>query len=198
MFFQPLDLIYRSGYIVSTIMLAIVTSLAFTSKSDNEMVNNSKRAIIETGISESYFKKHFRLASVVDTPSDRRVEWIYSINEYETHIIDEIGFYTSDAGQRVYIHGIRDQLYSTYDIKKTIPKRTAYKIMEVCIGKFSDDSIRYETLAAPGKAKLYLTAKSLDVVKSSIKGMDEGRSFDIGFVDLESGKCTKRRGMIAP
>ena len=51
-----------------------------SSQAEQELAANSKRAIIETGISEPYFKEHFRLLKVVNEAGDRRVEWKYSVN----------------------------------------------------------------------------------------------------------------------
>jgi hypothetical protein len=50
--------------------------------SEQTLVDGSKQAILETGISEPYFKTHFKLLNVIDKPSDRRVVWQFSINQY--------------------------------------------------------------------------------------------------------------------
>ena len=179
---------------------------------DPNLAAGSRKAILETGISEQYFDRHFRLARVVVEEGDRRVEWKYSINGYEVVLVDDIGYHTSEAGERVDVHSIKNELYSAYDIKRTIPKRRARAALKTCIGKYTDATIIYRALKAPGKAKLYLTARA----KVEIEGEDErerreegeeeeegereveGISFNVGFVDLESGKCTVEKGQVTP
>ncbi len=165
------------------------------------LANESKKAIIETGISEPYFKEHFRLVRVVDEAGDRRVEWKYSINEYETVLVDDIGFYTSPAGERIDVHAIKNELFSAYDIKRTIPRHRAEEILKSCLGKNSDVMVVYRALKAPGKAGLYLMARSVEVPekeKDEQEGEIEGISFNVAFVDLENGKCTIERGQVTP
>jgi hypothetical protein len=173
-----------------------------------ELAANSKRAIIETGISEPYFKAHFQLLKVVDEAGDRRVEWKYSVNEYETMLVDDIGYYTSDAGQRIDVHSIKSELFSAYDIKRTIPRSKADAALKSCIGEHSNTLIVYRPLKVPGKAGLYLTARSKipfeseeDKEKDQDKETEreiEGLLFNVGFVDLETGKCSIERGKVTP
>lgn len=178
------------------------------SKADQDLAAKSKRAIIETGISESYFNKHFRLTKVVDKASDRQVEWKYSINEYETSLIDDIGYYTTPTNERVDVHSIKNELFSAYDIKRTIPRSKANSALKSCVGEHHDAMVVYRALKAPGKAGLYLTARAKTMLdkqneKDKKAGKEdeheiEGITFNVGFVDLESGKCTIKRGQITP
>ena len=179
-----------------------------TSKEDQELAANSKKAIIETGISEPYFNEHFRLVKVVNEAGDRRVEWKYSINDYETMLVDDVGYYTSQAGERVDVHSIKNELFSAYDIKRTIARSKADAALRACLGEHSSTQIVYRALKAPGKARLYLTARSIESPedqdeKGREKGKEtkreiEGISFRVGFVDLESGKCRIERGQVTP
>jgi hypothetical protein len=169
---------------------------------------NSKKAIIETGISEPYFEKHFRLVKVVSEAGDRRVEWSYSINGYETLLVDDVGYFTADNGERRDVHSIKNELFSTYEIRQTIPRKKAAATLKSCIGEHRESSIVYRALKAPGKAGLYLTAPS----KPKLEGEEErekekekegereieGIPFKVGFVDLESGRCTIVRGQVTP
>lgn len=125
----------------------------------SKLVEGSKRAVLATGISEPYFKQHFRLVRVMDKPGNRFVEWKYSVNEYETLLTDSVG-YTTIEGKRVNIHSIGSTLGSTSDINKTIPKRQAQRIIKNCIGQYSDDTVIFQPLWSSNKAKLYLTAMS--------------------------------------
>lgn len=155
--------------------------------SDHPLALESKKVIIETGISENYFDEHFKLIKVVDGGySNRRIEWEYTINDYKTIIFDEVGF----AGAQS-IHGIKDQLYSSYDIKNTIPRNKAEDIMKSCIGNFKEESVKYIAKSLPGKANLYLFARS---VKETSSGLDI--IWDVGYVNLETGGCIKDKGGI--
>jgi hypothetical protein len=179
-------------------------SAQVASKADQELAADSKKAIIETGISEPYFNEHFRLLKVVNEAGDRHVEWKYSINEYETMLVDDVGYYTSDAGQRVDVHSIKNELFSASDIKKTIPRSKADAALKSCIGEHRDAIIIYRSLKAPGKAGLYLSARSktpLDNEKEKEKEEEaeiEGLFFNVAFIDLETGKCSVERGKLTP
>ncbi|HEY0377759.1 MAG TPA: hypothetical protein VGC87_12610 [Pyrinomonadaceae bacterium] len=176
---------------------------------DAELAAASKKAILETGISEQYFDRHFRLARVVAEEGDRRVEWKFSVSGYEVLLVDDVGYHTSDAGERVDVHSIKSELFSAHDIKRTIPKRRARAALKSCIGKYTDATLVYRALKAPGKAGLYLTARAK--VEIDDEGEDgeregegesgrevEGVSFNVGFVNLETGKCTVEKGQVTP
>ena len=179
-----------------------------SSQAEQELAANSKRAIIETGISEPYFKEHFRLLKVINEDGDRRVEWKYSVNEYETLLVDDVGYYTSDTGQRIDVHSIKNELFSAYDIKRTIPRSKADAALKSCIGEYREAMIVYRPLKAPGKAGLYLSARSKTPFESEDekkKGKEketereiEGLFFNVGFVDLETGKCSIEIGKLTP
>ena len=160
------------------------------------LVEGSKRAIIETGISAPYFEKHFKLVKTVNDPADRRVEWLYSVNGYEAQLVDAIGFHTT-GGKRAYVHGIKNQLYAAHEIVKTLSLQQARKILRRCVGKYESESVTYRTLTVPGKARLYLTGRSIPEWKREpreTKGEDEGQFLYVGFVDVETGKCVKKLG----
>lgn len=168
----------------------------FAQADTDSLVEQSKRAIIKTGISESYFDKHFKLIKTVNDPADRRVEWLYSVNEYKAQLVDAIGFH-STGGNRAYVHGIENQLYATREIVKTLPLQRARRILRSCIGKYDGESVIYRTLTVPGKARLYLTGRSvleLERRPKEAEGEQEGRFLYVGFVDIETGKCVKKLG----
>lgn len=171
-----------------------------TSVEADSLVENSKRAIIETGISESYFEKHFKLIKAVNEPADRRVEWSYSVNEYEAQLVDAIGFHTT-GGKHTYVHGIKNQLYSTHEIVKTLPRPRARRILRSCIGEFEGEAMTYRALTVPGKARLYLTGRSRIIKQQhrtkEPKGKQGPQFFYVGFVDVESGKCVKKLGKVS-
>lgn len=163
----------------------------------DSLVEGSKRAIIETGISESYFDKHFKLIKAVNEPADRRVEWAYSVNEYEAQLVDAIGFHTT-GGKRTYVHGIKNQLYSTHEIVKTLSRERARRILRTCIGEFEGEAMSYRALTVPGNARLYLTGRSRVIRQQPSTKESEGEQrpkfLYVGFVDVESGKCVKKIG----
>jgi hypothetical protein len=165
----------------------------------DSLVEKSKQAIIETGVSESYFDKHFKLIKTVNDPVDRRVEWLYSVNEYQAQLVDAIGFH-STGGKRAFIHGIKNQLYATHEIIKTLPLQRARRILRSCIGRYDGESVIYRTLTVPGKARLYLTGRSIPERerekerKKETEGEHEGQFLYVGFIDVETGKCVKKLG----
>lgn len=178
----------------------------------DELAAGSRKAILETGISERYFEKHFRLARVVAEEGERRVEWKFSLRGYEVLLVDEVGFHTTESGERVDVHSIKNELFSAYDIKRTIPKRRAEAALKTCIGDYADASVVYRALKAPGKAGLYLTARA----KVEVEGGEEkerreeregegehedeveGIAFNVGYINLETGKCTVEKGQVTP
>jgi hypothetical protein len=129
------------------------------------LMTNSRRAIVQTGISEAYFDKHFSLVKVVNQSSDRRILWKFRINEYETMISDVLGFYTKD-GKRVDIHSVATTLHTTDEIQKTIPRKTANQFMQRCIGRFRNPTIEYRK-SGDGPAELVLSAESVPKVARS-------------------------------
>ena len=48
-----------------------------------ELEQSSRKTIIETGFSEAYFDKHFRIVARFDKRVDIRVVWRFSVNGYE-------------------------------------------------------------------------------------------------------------------
>lgn len=110
-------------------------------------------------MSEPYFNKHFRLVDVFDKPGDRRVVWKFLINGYEATINDSIGYYT-EGGKRIDIHSVENVLTRTSDIQRTISKARAFRIMQKCLGKFTEPTIEYRARGS-GRAELLLTAASI-------------------------------------
>lgn len=180
-----------------------------TPAADSGLAAASKKAILETGISEAYFDRHFRLARVVAEEGDRRVEWKFSVDGYEVLLVDDVGYHTTEAGGRVDVHSIKSELFSARDITRTIPRRRAAAALKSCIGKYTDETVVYRALKSPGKAGLYLTARArVEFDGGGERGEREGEgergrevegfSFNVGFVDLETGKCTVEKGQVTP
>lgn len=188
----------------------------------SELVESSKRAIIETGFSERYFNEHFRLVDAINKTGDLRVVWSFSVNEYQASVIDSIGFYT-EKQQKKYTHSIKNTLGLTRDISKTIPRARALGLMRTCLGKYSGEVAVLISLSAVGQASLYLTAhsasdtvKPLRQEKPTQESGKEGRHQEgngdqpeseppikrppiyFGYINLETGKCTRGRAAVMP
>ena len=195
--------------------------------SDHILVNESRKSIIETGISESYFDGHFKVIRVENKTSDRRVVWQVTINEYQAYITDSIGYYTEGA-RRIDIHNIRQALGRTTEIDKTISRTRALTLMKTCIGSFSDPSVQFGPVE--GTAELLLVAHQKEMSSRRLReererlearererekerrakkntGGDEienegeegdGEPVVIGYINLQSGKCTKGKGVMTP
>lgn len=188
------------------------------SASQKSLLEGSKKAILKTGMSEPYFNEHFRLVQVVDKPGDRRVVWRFSINEYEATVIDSIGYYT-EGPKRIDIHGVESILSSTADIKRTIPRTRALRIMRSCLGKFANPVVEYK---ADSSRRAVLVLNAHTVPKPEPPGRTETRGSKaekalekptgeaehdviregkkkrppifLGSVNLETGKCVKGIG----
>ena len=189
---------------------------SLTSSSDQQLVRSSRSAILETGMSERYFDKHFQLIQSFNTPADMRVVWKYSLNGYETIVNDAVGFYTSANKRRVYLHSIKSILGATRDITRTISRPRAARLMKACIGVYAGEAIAFIKLSSNRAASFYLTAHPLGKIsKRRDKGtralkngkntanntqeMDERESEKtekrpparIGYINLETGRCLK-------
>jgi hypothetical protein len=192
-------------------------------KVEGELATGSRNAIIETGMSESYFNAHFRLVNVFDRPGDQRVVWRLLVNGYETNINDAIGFYTEPSGKRVYVHSIKDILGRTRDIVKTISKTKSVALMKSCLGNYTAASVVLIKLSPGETASLFLTAHSRSrprprdndrdrerhseaapnkqnpqVDQPENEGNDRHPPARIGYVNLETGKCSKGLALVTP
>jgi hypothetical protein len=191
---------------------------------EERLVRGSKAAIVATGLSGDYFDEHFRLVRVVDRAGNRQVIWKYSLGEYETTLDDIVGFYTAGGG-RVDTHSITGTLGSTYEIRETITRPRAEKIMRECLGRYDGAAVVYQRLSVDGRSGLYLAAHAAgatrraegregrereehrEAQKRGTGGAtsdgriemreedDEGPPFFIGYVNLETGKCVKAQGV---
>jgi hypothetical protein len=139
--------------------------------SQNELVAGSRKAIIQTGISDAYFTKHFKLFRVVDSESDKRVMWEFHVNEHQTMVTDAIG-YNTKGNQRIAIHSVANSLGKTFEIHRTLSRASALKRMRACIGSFDNPSVQYG--AINGRAELVLSAEAKDL--RSAKNRESGRA----------------------
>jgi hypothetical protein len=187
---------------------------------ERELVEGSKQAIINTGLSDPYFRAHFTLLQVVNKAADRRVTWQLSIQGHRAVVKDSIGFYT-EGPNRIHTHSVTQALGQTSEIVKTIPRTRALKIMKTCIGTFSFPVVEYGPV--DGHAELLMVAhsrlpheaaevrerkgaerskhsKELGAVDEIESEGDEKnrRKLIMGFVNLQTGRCTKGAGVIAP
>jgi hypothetical protein len=214
------------------IAIALILSLALVvfaqadrklTVSEQALIEGSKQAILDTGISETYFTTHFKLLKVIDKPADRRVVWQFSVNKYEAVLNDAVGYYTEGA-KRVDTHSIAKSLGQTSEIERTISRPRALRLMKTCIGNFENPAVEYGPVN--GRAELLLvahakhrvesksarererereerekrkasTAAGTDAIESE---EDEGeiKPLLLGAINLQTGKCTKGAATIAP
>ena len=129
---------------------------------EEQLVSGSRAAIIETGFSKQFFNAHFKPTRVFNSPADKRVVWKFSINGYETNINDAIGFYTDERGRRIYTHTVQAMLGKTHDIRRTISRAHASRLMKACIGVYEGEgAIVYQRFGHAGQAALIFTAVSV-------------------------------------
>lgn len=212
----------------STIFLLLILLARFSAHSQRppqdqtDLVNSSRKAFIEMGMSGKYFDEHFTLQESVEKPGDLRVVWKYSLDGYEVLVNDAIGFYTNADNKKVYVHSIKNLLGSTRDINKTISRTRAAQLMSRCIGNYGGEAIQFMRLYPSKAASFYLTAHGyLKTSKArtaepaspaptptppTTTAVDQRprrkgprpRPIPIGYIDLETGKCLKGTAATAP
>jgi hypothetical protein len=192
-----------------------------------QLVDGSRNAIIQTGISQTYFARHFKLITVSDREADRRVVWEFSINGHRARVIDSIGYYTQGS-QRIPTHSVSNSLGTTIEIERTLTRATALRRLKSCIGAFENPSVEYGSV--DGRAELFLTAeakqrerrtqaeirrerererereekdrkKAASGTGDLIETEDDERDRSpviFGSINLVTGKCTKGIGQVAP
>ena len=188
----------------------------------SELVRGSRNAIIAGGFSENYFDSHFKLVDVHDRPGDLRVTWRFSLNGYETLVTDAVGYYTDARGRKILVHSVANTLQSTNDIVKTIRKSRAEELMKECIGKFMNESVVFMKVNAGDKTSLFLMAYAVprsknekrerevegrsNANRTNSRGLDEvpqeGGEHEspivIGYINAETGKCSKGEATVTP
>jgi len=189
----------------------------------SKLIEGSKKAVVGTGFSERYFDEHFTVVEAFDKTGDTRVVWRFSLNGYQTLITDAMGYYTRDRGKRIYVHSVTTTLGSTRDITKTISRRQAEAQMRSCLGNFINETVVLMRLKSSDKISLYLVAYSTKrSSKSQVERRREGarneiprpknttideppregdaddRPIPIGYVNLETGKCSVGQASTTP
>jgi hypothetical protein len=186
------------------------------------LVESSKKAIVATGISESYFTSHFTVLKVLNQPSDRRVMWKFAVNGYESIINDSIGS-TSVGSKQINIHSVSRSLGQTREISKTISRPRALRALKSCIGNYAEPYV--ELGQVEGHAELFLvgtqkpkvnrreqadalerereeaeersrTIGTTDVIENE-EGEKQKSPVIIGYINLQTGKCTRGKGVLA-
>jgi hypothetical protein len=199
------------------------TSQAPLSDSQEKLVASSRDAIIRTGLSDTYFAKHFKLFRVFDSESDRRVMWEFEVNGHKTMVVDAIGYHTQ-GNQRIAIHSVASSLGKTSEITHTLSRNNALRRLRACIGAFEEQSVQYG--AVDGRAELFFSAAAKQIDRRSAKEREREREKEererkkaivatgdlieseeeekglapivIGNINLVTGKCTKGAGRVAP
>jgi hypothetical protein len=210
-----------------TSQINVPSTAAELTPTQKALVEGSRKAIVQTGISDAYFASHFKLFRVIDNESDRRVMWEFRVNEHQTMVTDSIG-YRTEGNQRIAIHSVANSLGKTFEIHRTLSRATALKRLRSCIGSFDHPSIQYG--AIDGRAALILSAEAGRVDHRSAKererevererereardrkkaaagtgdlieseeGEKEAPPVVLGSINLITGKCTKGAGLVAP
>ena len=191
-------------------------------QSSAELEQSSRKAIIETGFSAGYFDQHFRLVETFDKPGDMRVVWRFSVNEYSVQVTDALGYYTENQ-KRIFVHSVRNTLGETRDISRTLPRRRAQALMKTCLGRHAGEATVLMRFSPSEKASLYLTAHSIigskrnrverarearsdqrvnqqnpQVDELEREGIGPRRPMRLGYINLETGKCTRGRAVATP
>ena len=190
------------------------------------MVRDSRAAIIATGFTEPYFDKYFRVARVVNQPGDRRVVWKFSINEYEVLIHDALGFRAGAGGRVdvhsvANSLGVTSDIERT--VGRDVAERKLRACLgqhapsQVVFQPLNEGrkSALYLTAQAAGarsardvreeRERRELERRERRERKKDGAGDqpveireddEEGPPFFIAYVNLETGRCTKTRGIV--
>lgn len=160
---------------------------------NNSLALLSKKALLNLGISESYLNSHFKFLCAAGA-SFNLVRWQYTIGEYTALLEDYLNFIPQPAS------GFSNQLHALTEIQTVISKSEAERIMNACIGDFTDakvvlgypfDSFSSMTFnPQTDYSRPLLTARPVQVVSNAIGDT----SFSTGTVDLMTGVCTKGSG----
>lgn len=170
----------------STAQPSVVAELTPAQK---ELVEGSRKAIIQTGISDAYFTKHFKLFRVVNSKSDRRVMWEFKVNEHQTMVTDAIG-YRSEGNRRIAIHSVANSLGKTFEIYRTLSRASALKRMRACMGSFENPSVQFG--AVDGRAELVLSAEAK--YRPAAKESESDRERESARAEEERKKMTATSG----
>ena len=180
------------------------------------LVASSRKAIIATGITESYFDNHFTLLRVFNESSDKRVMWKFALNGYEAIINDSIG--STSVGNA---HSVGRTLGQVTEITKTISRPVALRMLKRCIGNYSEPYVEFGQVN--GRAELFLVGTHKTALKRQAQTMEEEREeamkrarktsvtdeieseegegeatpVILGYINLQTGKCTKGKGVTA-
>jgi hypothetical protein len=221
-------MILRKTLLLTCLLAASLLVVAQDKLTESEaaLVEGSKQAILATGISEPYFKTHFKLLSVVDKPSDRRVMWQFSVNEYQAVVTDAIG-YNTQGSKQIDLHSVGKALGQTSEIRRTLTRARALRILKSCIGPYETPSVTYGPV--DGRAELLLVASArvaekgekarserekerereerdkrkadaggIDALAREEEGGDDGAPIILGAVNLRTGKCIKGAALSSP
>lgn len=183
-------------------------------EAERALVSSSRAAIIAAGFSGAYFDRHFTPHQVVNHVGDRRVVWRFRAGGHEAYVNDSVGFYTDEQGRRLNTHSAASLLNAARDIRRTITRPRAERIMRSCIGEFEGGVVVFQQFGRRPRTALVFTAITVPPVEDAAAapagptpppappagegGVDFIRSggkkrppLYIGAVDLETGRCVK-------
>jgi hypothetical protein len=140
--------------------VAAAVDLSKLGEEERRLVAGSRAALLSLGLSEGYFDRHFSVAKVVNTAGDRRVVWRFAVGEHAAFVNDSVGYYTDQKGRRVNTHSVAASLGAAREIRRTITRRRAERLMRDCIGPFEGGSVIYRAVGTPPRAALVFSASS--------------------------------------
>ena len=204
-------------------LIATNAKVVLASDYKSDLVQSSRSAILETGFSARYFDEHFKLVEVFDKPGNLRVVWRFSLNGYESLINDAIGYYTGQQQKKIYVHSIKNILGSTRNIQTTISLQKAKQLLRSCLGRYAGEAVVFMRASQNESASLFLTGHTPSKPGESEAAREQKRDAErragqsdaktdqppreddenrrplyFAYVNLETGKCLKRQGIIAP
>lgn len=166
---------------------------------DAALAEESRKAILQTGLSAEFFKSHFKLVRVVNDGAIRSfktlgsdglvakkagsawVEWRFSFGGYEAAVRDPVSYVLQTSYPRSLhtSHGIKAALGRTHDLGGTLPLATVKTILKDCLGDYEEAGTAYRASGPEEEARL--------------RWRGQNKAGAVGFVDLETGECRLER-----
>jgi hypothetical protein len=158
---------------------------------EQRLVAESRKAIVETGMSETFFDSSFVLNQVLTSPGDRRVVWTITVDGVSANVNDSVGFYT-DNGRRVDTHSVANTLGKTAEINRILSKQDGERIMRRCIGSASTTTgVEFRPLVRGDAATFVLTGERI-IKRSAISAKERREEHERKDMDAREGQSHQR------
>ncbi|TSC79145.1 MAG: hypothetical protein G01um101425_782 [Candidatus Peregrinibacteria bacterium Gr01-1014_25] len=144
-----------------------------------DVVTSSHDTLVKAGLSDAFLTEHVALADVGGQPGGRTVTWHALLGDIRMVLEDRIWFAVG-IGR---VHSLAAQLGRAHDITPLFSSAEAGRVLEKCIGVFTDPAFSLRAAVPDGPVRFLLQARAVEV-------LDEHAV--VGTLDMETGECQKR------